>query len=378
MPGVVEPQPVAPVCRSYQPSNLHLLHPGGRNQQARGVPAAPAGAATLRAAIGTPNFQTGAQAIRRPKVGEHVSGQPKAAADEGAGRLSCLKTTGFRQTIAHRREGKKRTNGCLGATVAATLDATEQGGIPVRTTAFEEGGYRYAEGVFQYSAGVAALDGYEIIRVRFLRPIPLGEGIRLIENHLKDAGRPLTAFCACELRSPAPFTEAGFRGFNEHYVVALKRWGIVVDERNPVARSNVCPEIDAPPEPAFHAFSYTRPATTLRPSFVIAGSGEVPEGQASYRDHIVRRGDASAAGLAEKADFVLAAMEARLAALGARWSDTTATQVYTVHDIHPLLPEIVRRAAARAGIVWHLARPPMVELDYEMDCRGVAVETVIQ
>ena len=32
---------------------------------------------------------------------------------------------------------------------------------------------------------------------------------------IKARGRPLTAFCACELRSPAPFTDAGFRGFNE-------------------------------------------------------------------------------------------------------------------------------------------------------------------
>ncbi len=39
--------------------------------------------------------------------------------------------------------------------------------------------------------------------------------------HLKAAGRPLTAFAACELRSPAPFTEGGFRAFNETYV---NRW----------------------------------------------------------------------------------------------------------------------------------------------------------
>lgn len=245
------------------------------------------------------------------------------------------------------------------------------------TTAFEKGGYRYAQGVFQYSAGVAALDGYEIVRVRFFRPIPLAEGFRQIENHLEGGGRPLAAFCASELRSPAPFTEAGFRAFNELYVGTLKRWGIVVDERNPVARSNVCPEIDAPPAPAFHAFSYTRPAAALRPSFVIAGSGEVPEGRTNYRDHIVRRGDVSAAGLAEKAEFVLAAMEARLAAFGARWSDATATQVYTVHDIHPLLPAIVHRGAAGAGLTWHYCRPPVVDLDYEMDCRAIAVEMVI-
>ena len=40
------------------------------------------------------------------------------------------------------------------------------------------------------------------------------------------AGRPLTALCACELRSPAPFTEAGFRAFNKVYVGTLAAWGL--------------------------------------------------------------------------------------------------------------------------------------------------------
>jgi len=43
-----------------------------------------------------------------------------------------------------------------------------------------------------------------------------------------------------------------------------------------------------------------------------------------------------------------------------------------VHDIHPfLVDEIVRREAARSGLTWHFNRPPVVELEYEMDCRGV-------
>ena len=36
----------------------------------------------------------------------------------------------------------------------------------------------------------------------------------------------------------------------------------------------------------------------------------------------------------EKAVFVLGRMEERMAALGKTWADTTATQVYTVHDLH--------------------------------------------
>ena len=80
---------------------------------------------------------------------------------------------------------------------------------------FPAGGFAFAPGVFQYSAGIRALAGFRIERVRFARVVPLAEGFARIEAFLRDAGRPLTAFCACELRSPAPFTEPGFLEFNQ-------------------------------------------------------------------------------------------------------------------------------------------------------------------
>lgn len=245
------------------------------------------------------------------------------------------------------------------------------------TSDFTPGGYRFIRGVFQYSAGVAALPGFSLVRVAFRRPIPLDRGFERIGEIIAAAGRPPTAFCACELRSPAPFTEAGFRAFNEVYVGTLSRWGIYDGAVNPVARSNVCPAIAPPPEPSFHAFTYTVPATEPGPSFIIAGSGEAPEGRGNYRDHIIRLGDTSADGLRDKARWVLGEMERRLAALGVSWRDTTATQVYTVHDFHPLMAEIVERGAARAGLIWHFNRPPVVDLDFEMDCRGVGAETTV-
>jgi len=56
----------------------------------------------------------------------------------------------------------------------------------------------------------------------------------------------------------------------------------------------------------------------------------------------------------EKARFVLGEMEARLAALGFEWRETTATQVYTIHDLHPFIAdEIVNRGAASHGLTWH-------------------------
>ena len=245
---------------------------------------------------------------------------------------------------------------------------------------FAAGNYRFIPGVFQYSGGAAAHDGYTIERVRFHAPVPLEEGFARIAQIIRAAGRPLTAFCACELRSPAPFTEDGFRAFNQIYVVTLKDWGLFDGTVNPVARSNVCPEIAPPPEPSFHAFAYVvpAPADISRRSFVIAGSGEAREGGASYRERTVRRGEQSPDAMREKARFVLGEMERRLGILGVGWADTTAAQVYTVFDLYPFLAdEIVHRGAAHAGLTWHFCRPPVVELDYEMDCRGVAIERVV-
>lgn len=157
--------------------------------------------------------------------------------------------------------------------------------------AFAAGGYRYLKGVFQYSAAVAAEPGFEIERARFRRPVALDEGFRAVEAHLRTCGRPLTAFCACELRSPAPFTEAGFEAFNRQYV------------------------------------------------------GE---------------------------------MERRMRALDFGWKDATDTQLYTVHDVHPLYAEeILSRSAAPGGLTLHYARPPVVDLEFEMDVRGVSRELVI-
>jgi hypothetical protein len=244
---------------------------------------------------------------------------------------------------------------------------------------FREGGYRFIKAVFQYSGGVAAEPGFEIVRARLAQPLVLDAGFEAVERHLKAAGRPLTAFCACELRSPAPFTEEGFLEFNKLYATTLERWGIYKDGVNPVARTNVCPAYEPPAKPSLYAFSYTVPAKAgARGTFIVAGGGESVEGKANYRDHIVRFGDTSPEGMREKVRFVMAEMERRLAALGFSWKDAVSTQAYTVHDIGALMDqEIVRRGAAAGGLAWHFTRPPIVNLDFEMDVRGAVREFVI-
>ena len=246
------------------------------------------------------------------------------------------------------------------------------------TRDFPTGNYRFIPAVFQYSSGAAADSGFEIERVRFDHLLPLAEGFAQIAEYIRASGRPLTSFCACELRSPAAFTEDGFRTFNQHYVRTLAEWGLFDGSINPVARSNVCPEIDPPAEPSFYAFSFTRPSQSSTPTFVIAGGAESRDGPGSYPERTVRYRDLSPDGLKEKVRFTVGSMEERLGTFGFGWKDTTDVQAYTVHDFHPVLvDELVRRGATRSGLTWHFARPPVIDLEYEMDCRRVTREIVI-
>ncbi|HVI68325.1 MAG TPA: hypothetical protein VM910_37970 [Bradyrhizobium sp.] len=247
------------------------------------------------------------------------------------------------------------------------------------TRDFAAGNYRFIPAVFQYSSGAAADRGYEIERVRFDRLLPLGQGFAQIAKYIQAAGRPLTSFCACELRSPAAFTEDGFFKFNQHYVKTLAEWGIYDGgSTNPVARSNVCPEIDPPAEPSFYAFSFTRPSRGATSTFVIAGGAELGGGSGSYAERIVRYRDLSPEGLKEKVRFTTRQQESRMEEFGFGWKDATAVQAYTVHDFHPVIvEELIRRGATRPGLTWHFARPPVIDLEFEMDCRRVMREIVI-
>ena len=246
------------------------------------------------------------------------------------------------------------------------------------TTVFAPGGYRYIPAVFQYSAGVAAEDGFELERARFMAPVPLADAFAKVEAHLQAIDRPFTAFAQCELRSPGQFTDQGFIDFNRQYVQTLERWGIFKNDVNPVARTNVCPMYDEPATPSMLAFTYTVPAKSTRRTFMLSGGGDARSGPGSYSERIVRYGDTSPEGMREKVRFVIAEMERRLALLGFGWRDAVSTQVYTVQNIgHLVGDELARRGAITSGLVWNYARPPVIGLDYEMDVRGVARELVI-
>jgi len=247
-----------------------------------------------------------------------------------------------------------------------------------KLVAVPEGGYDFLKGGFAYSQGVRAHQGFAIERACLGRPLPLREGFAAISAHLASLGRPRSALCAAELRCPEPFSMSGFVRFNEGYVAVLRQWGLLREAFNPVARSNVAPEIYPPEEPSFYAFCYTVPAPSTAPTFVVAGSGEWPGG-GRFPEDIVARGDVSAAGLRAKAGWVLEAMEKRLSELAASWQHVTAVQAYTVHDLYGILrDQIVPRTGNGGGLTWHFCRPPIEELEFEMDVRGVAVERMLR
>lgn len=241
------------------------------------------------------------------------------------------------------------------------------------------GNYRFLPGIAPYSCGVVSSPGYEIVHVRLREPVPYRDGFDRIDARLKAENRPRAALCAIELRSPRPFTFEGFAAFNADYAKILEGWGLFVDGVNPIARTNVAPVVHPPDEPALYGFSFTRSCSAdALPTFVVAGAGELPEGVLE-REGIVRLGEIDPDAIAAKARFVMDLMEARLRGLGADWDLVTTLDIYTIHPIHRVLPELVlSRAGAAAihGAQWYHSRPPIFEIEYEMDLRGVRTESI--
>lgn len=239
-----------------------------------------------------------------------------------------------------------------------------------------KGAYSFLRGIAPYSGGAIADKGFEIVHVRFRRPIALQQGFERVRKHLSEVKRPLHALCGMELRSPQPFTFQGFNEFNAGYVKVLQGWGLTVDSMNPVARTNVAPAIGPPDTPGLHGFSYTISSGSTTRTFVVAGGGELPEGSLDPHD-VVRTGETSADALREKVDFVMDLMSGRLKGLGVTWAEVTDIGVYTMHPICDLLADRILKPAGASEISWYYARPPIVSIEYEMDLRGCGQEIVI-
>lgn len=242
-----------------------------------------------------------------------------------------------------------------------------------------KGNYSFLKGIAPYSGGTVADPGFEIVHVRFLQPVPLKDGFEKVKAFLTKQKRPLQSLCGMELRSPKPFSFQGFSEFNATYIKVLQDWGVFLDGVNPVARTNVAPEIGAPSVPSLYGFSFTSPAETKTKTFLVAGGGELPEGSLDPHD-VVRRGETSADAIREKTRFVMGLMSGRVKELGVSWNTATTVNIYTVHSISAILAEEIIRpmgGSAIHGATWHYSRPPIVSIEYEMDLRGCEREIVL-
>ncbi|MBI2501989.1 MAG: RidA family protein [Candidatus Latescibacteria bacterium] len=243
------------------------------------------------------------------------------------------------------------------------------------STANPRGNYFFLKGIAPYSSGVVAAPDHEIVHLTFRQPLPWRQGFAAVSAHLESVGRPRHALCAMELRAPSPFTMEGFIAFNREYCQVLDEWGLFVDGLNPIARTNVAPLHNPPASPALHAFSYTIPSPAAPLTLVVAGAGEL-RGAALVAEGIIRRGCTDAQAMEEKAAYVLEVMEERLLGLGGNWDLVHTADVYTVHPLGSIAAQIWDKLgpAARHGFRWHQTRPPVVDIEFEMDLRGTRTE----
>ena len=79
----------------------------------------------------------------------------------------------------------------------------------------------------------------------------------------------------------------------------------------------------------------------------------------------------------EKTECVAQIMNSRLQALGGSSDLLTVLDVYTAHPLLESVLELQLPAIARLGVHWFHSRPPIIDIEFEMDMRGVVREDVV-
>ena len=244
------------------------------------------------------------------------------------------------------------------------------------------GDYRFLQGIAPYSSGVVAMPGFEIVRIRLQTPVPLKENIfERISQHLSEEGRPIQALCSMELRIPEPLTFEGFKEFNNRYQDMLKDNDLLLGEVNPLARTNISPAVTGITEPSVYALSYTVPVEKKkeRPTFIVAGAGDLTDQTDLSTSAIIRPDDISANAMEEKVSMVVKVMTDRLNGLQMNWDAVSSISIYTEVPVHSFLYNTVLKpigATAVRGTNWYFSNPPIKGLAYEMDMRGLRKELV--
>lgn len=241
------------------------------------------------------------------------------------------------------------------------------------------GGYRFLPGSDPYSSGVIAEPGHEIVHAVLARPLPWREGLLAARKYLEQQGWQRYRLCGVELRCPEPHPMGGFLNFNQQYHALLVDWEMLVQGQNPIARTNVSPQNMPPSETVLYGFSYVEPSSIKPATFVVAGGGEVPHREL-HEKHIVRFGETSAEAMLEKAECVVGIMRRRLELLAVDEEMLSCLNVYSVHPVGDAVEKAIMPGLAKAahlGIHWFYARPPVQNIEFEMDLRGVRRELVL-
>ena len=244
-----------------------------------------------------------------------------------------------------------------------------------------EGNYSYVAGHGTYCRDAVPHEGYAVAHAVFVDPPPLARGFELIKAYLGGLGRPMAALCGAELRIREPLSFDGFGAFNVTYIALLDSYGLRQNALGTMTRTNVSPEVAAakPAESSLFGFSFIVPGrrTGNHKTFVSSGSGELA---GDGREAIVRLGDTSADGMREKVRWVMHAISSRLPGLGLSMDDVTHANLYCVHPPESYLEsEVLSVLGARAGlgVHWHYTRPPILELEFEADLKGVLHEVYL-
>lgn len=243
------------------------------------------------------------------------------------------------------------------------------------------GNFDFSPGSGTFCNDVVPHDGFSVAHAVFLRPVPLVQAFRDIQAHLAGLGRPMSALCGAELRIAEPLSFDGFAAFNQIYISLLDAYALRHSSASgspalgTMTRSNLAPAIDAakPAQPSVYGFSYVVPGRRPngRRSFVSSGLGEL---SGSGRDSIIRLGDTSLDGMREKAHWVMQSLMARVAPLGIAAGDITHVNVYSAQSSEGFLRSEVFEPLGEHAIIgahWHYCRPPIAELEFEADIKGV-------
>jgi hypothetical protein len=251
----------------------------------------------------------------------------------------------------------------------------------VTLTPRPEGNFSYLPGSGIYTRGAVANRGYSFAHATFQSPVPLAKAFSAIKKHLEGLGRPMQALAGLELRIDKPLTFDGFGQLSGDYIKLLEKYDLRQGDKATTTRTNVAlePSSLAPKVPSVFAFTYSIPGARAhkRASFIGSGIGELDGGT---RKDIIMVGKTTPKALRAKAEWVMGAINVQLSKLGVTWADVSNTNVYTAHSVDSYMSDVLLGTmgpAARYGFHWMVSRPPIAEIEFELDVRGVSQELML-